>query len=336
MDGGQVADRAGQFVLPCARVRRRAPWRRRAWRPGRRRRRGRSPRPAGARRPRIRRWRAGAAASSIWICASKRRRSASWRARSASWRLASTRSSLRSRSRRSTSRRVASVWAAISAVSTRRCASWVACARSLLRACRQRIDGLSRAQALVGGQALQAGVGVERDQALRKRRGHVRALRRRRCGPCERGGFIVRAQLQALAQAGDLVAALVVIGLGGGRAAAGQREVAPCRRGGREAARVLVVPGGHRRLRGPQRIARGGQLGSCVLLRIGAFGTRDRLLRGRQLAGRRRHAGAAGQRDCDHKAAEPRVLRSGEVCEAWAHRGVPCLVFRGLSAQSLC
>src|SRR5690554_5162769 len=67
-------------------------------------------------------------ASSAWICAWMRRRSASARARAASWRLASTSSSLRSRSRRSISRLACSVAAVISAISTRHSASWRASA----------------------------------------------------------------------------------------------------------------------------------------------------------------------------------------------------------------
>ena len=74
------------------------------------------------------------AASSAWIWAWMRSRSASCRARTASCRLASTSSWLRWRSSSTSSRRLRSVRAAISAVSTRHCAICRADARWLLRA----------------------------------------------------------------------------------------------------------------------------------------------------------------------------------------------------------
>jgi hypothetical protein len=191
------------------------------------------------------------------------------------------------------------------------------------------IDGLAGAQAFVGGQALQAGIGVERGQALAERGGRVAAGRGDRLGPLERrNGRVVGAQLQALAQAGDFRATLFVVGPGGRGAAARKGEFAIGRRGFGEMARCVFVATRHRRLRGGECVAGRGQVRRRVLVRIGVFGARDGLLCSRQLARRRRQACATGHRDSEcgghHKAAAARVLRYREVCEAWAHIGVPC------------
>lgn len=184
------------------------------------------------------------------------------------------------------------------------------------------VDGLARAQAFVGAEALQAGVGVQRQQTLRERGRGIRAGRHAlRRGPCDRRGLVAGAELQALAQFGDFVGALRVIGLGGGRAAACEGEFAIGGRGLGQQARLVLVAPGHRRLRSAQRAARRCKFGRCVLVRVGALRARDRLLRRGQLAGGRRQASAARERGRDHKAANPRVLRFTEVCEAWAHRG---------------
>ena len=63
------------------------------------------------------------------------------------------------------------------------------------------------------------------------------------------------------------------------------------------------------------------ELWGGVLVAIGCIGPCHRLLRGVQLRGGRRQAGAAGNCERDRKAAQERVPRCREVCEAWAHMG---------------
>jgi len=150
---------------------------------------------------------------------------------------------------------------------------------------------------------------VQRQQALRGRRGQCRQVQR---VGCHRRVL----HLQPRAQAGDLGLLLVEFGAHHGRVGTHAGQVRVRGRGQRRAPRVVVAPARHQRLRPGQRIARLRHLGRRVLVGIGRIRARHGLLRGAQLGGGWRQAGATGQCGSENGCANQRVPGGGEVCEA--------------------